>query len=47
MKRKADAIVNLRITVKMTPSDFLCNTVTCNLANSKTWAIEGDAIKMK
>lgn len=43
----ADAVVNIRVTIKQEPGDFLCNVVTCGIANSKTWAIEGDAIKFK
>jgi hypothetical protein len=44
---KADAIINMRITVKYTPGDWFCNAVSCNLANARTWAVEGDAIKFK
>lgn len=44
---KADAVANLRVTIKYTVQDFLCNSVTCGLANSKTWAVEGDAISFK
>lgn len=44
---KADAIANLRVTIKYTVSDYMCNSVTCGYANSKTWAIEGDAVKFK
>lgn len=43
----ADAVVNLRVTVKYTPTDYLCNVATCGLASAKTWAIEGDAIKFR
>jgi hypothetical protein len=43
----ADAIANLRVTVKYTPGDYCMNAVTCNLAAARTWAIEGDAIKFK
>jgi hypothetical protein len=44
---KADAISNLRVTIKYTFNDYMCNSVTCGYANSKTWAVEGDAIKYK
>lgn len=44
---KADAIVNMRIVIKQLPMDFVCNMVTCGIANAKTWSIEGDAIKFK
>ncbi len=42
---KADAVVNLRITVKQEVSDFFLNLITCGLANSRTWYVEGDAIR--
>lgn len=42
---KADAVVNLRITGKFTVGNYCMNAVTCGIANSKTWAVEGDAIK--
>ncbi len=44
---KADAIANLRITIKQTAGDHCMNSVTCGFANSRTWAIEGDAVKFK
>ena len=44
---KADAVANIRVTIKYTPQDYICNAVTCGVANSKTWAIEGDAISFK
>lgn len=43
----ADAIINLRITVKQSVGDFVLTSCTCGLANARTWSIEGDAIKFK
>ncbi|MFZ4578794.1 MAG: hypothetical protein ACOYOB_10410 [Myxococcota bacterium] len=43
----ADAIANLRVTVKYTPADYCMNSITCGLASARTWAIEGDAVKFK
>lgn len=43
----ADSIINVRITIKQTVSDYLCNSVTCALAQARTYEIEGDAIRWK
>jgi hypothetical protein len=43
----ADAIINLKIAIKQTVGDYIFNSCTCNLANARTYAIEGDAIKFK
>jgi hypothetical protein len=42
---KADAVINLRVTVKTEVGDFFLNLITCGIANARTWTIEGDAIR--
>lgn len=41
----ADAIINITITVKSTPLDWIVNLFTLGLAQSKTFEISGQAIK--
>lgn len=41
----ADAIINLNITVKTTVVDFLVNLITLGLANSRTFEVEGQAVR--
>jgi hypothetical protein len=42
---KADAIVNLVITIKTTPLNLLLNIVTFGIADAKTFEISGQAVK--
>jgi hypothetical protein len=41
----ADAIINLSITIKSTIADFFVNLITLGLANSRTFEIQGQAVK--
>lgn len=41
----ADALINLNITVKTTVVDFLVNLITLGLANSRTFEVQGQAVK--
>jgi hypothetical protein len=43
----ADAIINVFITVKTTPVDFLLNLFTIGLAYAYTLRVEGDIIQFK
>jgi len=42
----ADAIINLTVTVKSTPVDFLMNFITLGIAQSTTFEISGQAVKV-
>jgi len=44
-RTQADAIINMRISIKTTFGNFCLTGVTCGLANARTWVVEGDAIK--
>jgi len=41
----ADALINLNVTVKITVLDFLLNLVTLNLAYSRTFELQGQAVR--
>ena len=43
----ADAIINVAITVKTTPLDWLVNLITLGLANSRTMYVTGDVVRVK
>jgi|GEM_PF-1103236 len=43
----ADAIINIAITVKTTPLDWLVNLITLGLANSRTMYVTGDVVRVK
>lgn len=41
----ADAIINLRITIKTNPDDFFLNMLTCGLARARHFVVSGTAVK--
>lgn len=41
----ADAIINLNVTIKTTVVDFLVNLITLGIANSRTFEVQGQAVK--
>ncbi len=43
--KNIDAIINITVTIKNTPADFLLNLVTLGFANAKTFVVSGDAIR--
>ena len=43
----ADAIINVAITVKTTPLDWLVNWITLGLAQSRTMYVSGDVVRVK
>ena len=43
----ADAIINIAITVRTTPLDWLVNFITLGLANSRTMYVTGDVVRVK
>jgi hypothetical protein len=43
----ADAIINIAITVRTTPLDWLVNLITLGLANSRTMYVTGDVVRVK
>jgi hypothetical protein len=44
-RTQADAVINLRVAVKITAGNFCLNGVTCGFAQAQTFVIEGDAIR--
>ena len=46
MNTTADAVTNVTITVKSDVVDFLINAITLGLAQAKTFAVEGDLVKL-
>ena len=45
--KKPDAVINVSITIKTTPADYILNLVTCGLAASKTIVVDADLMKNK
>ena len=43
----ADAIINVAITIKTTPLDWLVNLITLGLANSRSMYVSGDVVRVK
>jgi uncharacterized membrane protein len=46
-ENKADAVTNVKMTIKMDPPAFFLNLVTLGIANAQVMEIEGDLVKYK
>ena len=45
VKSGGDALINVVLTLKVTPTNFLINLVTLGIANSRTFMVSGDVVK--
>jgi hypothetical protein len=44
-KAGGDALINVVMTLKVTPANFFINLVTLGIANSRTFVVSGDVVK--
>ncbi len=44
-KAGGDALINVVLTLKVTPANFFINLVTLGIANSRTFVVSGDVVK--
>ena len=45
VEKNVDAFINITVSIKNTPADFLLNLVTLGFANAKTFVVKGDTVR--